>query len=111
MCIRDSVYGVLFRIETGEAHDLDEAEGLGSGYRKGEVRVVSPTGPQAAVAYIADSTNPLVLPYDWYKGFVVRGAIEHQLPATYVRRLQMTDSQPDSNAKRSARNQAVVSDG
>jgi len=104
----DRVYGVLFSIEMSEAQNLDEAEGLGSGYQKSGVHVVSPTGARMAVTYIADNTNPLLLPYDWYKDFVVRGAIEHKLPAPYVRRLQTTDSQRDLNEKRRARNEAVL---
>ena len=106
----DRVYGVLFSIKRDEANDLDEAEGLGSGYRKTEVRVVSPTGVHIAVAYIADRTNPLLRPYEWYKEFVVRGAIEHKLPAVYVRRLQITESQRDSNERRRTRNEAVLAE-
>ena len=34
----DRVWGVLFRIATAEAADLDDAEGLGQGYRAGEER-------------------------------------------------------------------------
>jgi hypothetical protein len=106
----DCVYGVLFSIEISEAQNLDEAEGFGSGYHKSAVQVVSPTGAQMAVAYIADNTNPLLLPYDWYKEFVVRGAVEHQLPAVYVRRLQTTTSKRDSNERRRTRNEAVLNE-
>ena len=106
----DRVYGVLFSIETSGAYDLDKAEGLGSGYRKSVVRVVSPTGATKAVAYIADNTDPLFLPFEWYKNFVVRGAIEHKLPAFYVRRLQMIHSRRDSNKKRRERNEAVLAE-
>jgi len=49
----DRVYGVLFSIEIREAPNLDEAEGLGRGYRKSSVQVVRPTGVQVAVAYFA----------------------------------------------------------
>jgi gamma-glutamylcyclotransferase len=106
----DRVYGVLFSIKIREAQKLDEAEGVGKGYHKSSVQVVSPTGVQVAVAYIADNTNSLLLPYDWYKDFVVRGAIEHKLPAVYVRRLQTAGSQRDSNEKRRARNEAVLAE-
>jgi gamma-glutamylcyclotransferase len=106
----DRVYGVLFSIDTREAPDLDVAEGLGSGYQKADVRVVTPAGAQVAVAYIADNTNSLLLPYDWYKGFVVRGAIEHSLPAVYVRRLQTTDSQVDPDPRRRAKNEALLAE-
>ncbi len=61
-----------------------------------------------AMAYVADKTNPRLLPYDCYKEFVLRGAIEHKLPAAYVRQLQMIPSQTDSNAERRARNEGVL---
>jgi hypothetical protein len=76
----DRVYGVLFRIAASDAQFLDEAEGLGRGYQKRDVRVVCPSVTEAAVAYLADRTNPTLAPYDWYMEFVVRGAIEHSLP-------------------------------
>jgi hypothetical protein len=37
----DRVYGILFRIATGEAADLDAHEGLGRGYRKAEVQAIA----------------------------------------------------------------------
>jgi hypothetical protein len=39
----DRVWGALFWIATADAANLDEAEGLGHGYRKGEVRVMTKT--------------------------------------------------------------------
>ena len=107
----DRVYGVLFTIATDEADELDRAEGLGRGYRKSDLRTAGPTGEQYAVAYIADRTDPLLQPYDWYKQFVVLGAIEYELPASYVRWLQMTNAKPDPNAKRRAGNEALFLDG
>jgi hypothetical protein len=44
------------------------------------------------------------------KDFVVRGAIEHSLQAVYVRRLQTTDSQADPNARRHAKNEALLAE-
>jgi hypothetical protein len=104
----DRVYGVLFSIAVREVDKLDAAEGLSKGYRKSELRVVGRSGAYTALAYIADSTDPLLRPYDWYKKFVVRGAIEHALPAAYLRRLQLTDAKPDPDPKRSARNKALL---
>lgn len=106
--LADRVYGVLFSIVTSEERTLDRAEGLGSGYLKCEVQVTTSNGTCSAVAYVAENTNPLLLPYDWYKEFVVRGAIEHKLPASYVRRLQMADAVPDSDAKRRSANEAIL---
>lgn len=102
------VYGVLFSIDSSEIEDLDQAEGLGKGYQKSEIQVVRFSGADPAIAYIADHIDPRLRPYDWYKEFVVRGAIDHKLPGAYIRRLQLTESKPDPDPKRSARNHALL---
>jgi hypothetical protein len=102
------VYGVLYSIDQAEAQNLDRAAGLGKGYRKSNIRVRGAAGARDTVAYIADRTDPVLRPYDWYKEFVIRGAIEHRLPASYIRNLQLTDSMPDPNRDRSARNKALM---
>ena len=61
----DRVYGlVVFRIATAEERALDEAEGLGHGYRKDEITVVTSEGTVAAMAYIAivkiPSADPMI---------------------------------------------------
>jgi gamma-glutamylcyclotransferase len=104
----DRVYGVLFDIDVGEAEALDRAEGLGKGYQKAEVRVVGEAATQVARAYIADRTDPTLCPYDWYKDFVVYGAIEHGLPAIYVRSIQQVNAMPDTDAERSGKNRALL---
>ena len=104
----DRVYGVLFRIATAEAADLDDHEGLGQGYRKGEVEAVAASTTTRATAYFATDKDPARLPYDWYKAFVVGGAIEHQLPATYIAEIQSVVSQPDPDARRRAKNEGLL---
>jgi gamma-glutamylcyclotransferase len=103
----DRVYGVVFDIALDELVALDKAEGVGSGYTRGEVEVKSPGGILSAVSYFADRTDPGLAPYHWYKEYVVRGAIEHKLPAAYIRRLQLTDSKADPNEKRRCTNEAL----
>src|ERR1700761_9617650 len=49
----DRVYGVIFRIAVVEERSLAEAEGLGHGYRKDQLMLVTPDGPLEAVAYFA----------------------------------------------------------
>lgn len=105
------VYGVLFRINLTEAQALDRAEGLGKGYEKAEVRVVGPSGAVVAVAYIANRTDPLLRPYDWYKEFVIRGATEHELPEAYIDDIRSVASNPDPDPERSARNRSLSSQG
>src|ERR1700722_17443460 len=80
----DRIYGVLFRIATAEERALDEAEGLGPGYRKDETTGVTSEATIAAMAYIAIVKDPKRRPYDWYKAFVLQGATENALPAAYI---------------------------
>ncbi len=107
----DRVYGVLFNINVGETEALDRAEGLGKGYQKIDVRIVGEAGAQVARAYIADRTDSTLRPYDWYKDFVVYGAIEHGLPAIYVQSIQQVDAMPDTDAERSGKNRALLNQG
>jgi len=105
----DRVWGVLFRIASTEAAALDEAEGLGHGYRKGEVQAVTPAGTiTAAIAYFATAKDAGRLPYHWYKAFVVSGAAEHALPENYVASLGDVPSQQDLDAARRAKNEALL---
>jgi gamma-glutamylcyclotransferase (GGCT)/AIG2-like uncharacterized protein YtfP len=104
----DRVYGVLFSIAESEADALDDAEGLGHGYRKGEVQVVTPHGTSQALAYFATRKDTRLIPYHWYKDLVVQGAIEHALPISHIEKLRAIRSQPDLNASRRARNEALL---
>jgi gamma-glutamylcyclotransferase len=104
----DRVYGVVFRIATAEERALDEAEGLGHGYRKDEITVVTSEATIAAMAYIAIVKDPKRRPYDWYKAFVLQGATENALPAAYIDLIRAVPSQPDPNSTRRASNQALL---
>jgi len=91
----DRVYGVLFEISLSDSGGLDDAEGLGHGYRKGVIQVVRPDGISTAVAYFPTERDPNRRPYTWYKTFVVEGALEHGLPGAYIEDLKAVPSQPD----------------
>ena len=106
--LADRVYGVVFRIATAEERALDEAEGVGHGYRKDEITVATLEGTLAAMAYIATKKDPKRRPYDWYKAFVVQGAAENELPADYIGLIRVVPSQTDSDAARRARNEALL---
>jgi gamma-glutamylcyclotransferase len=104
----DRVWGVLYRIAIAEAADLDDAEGLGRGYRKGEVEAVAASTKTPAAAYFAAEKDTSRLPYHWYKAFVVAGATEHALPPDYIAALRAVASQEDPKASRRAKNEALL---
>jgi hypothetical protein len=96
----DAVYGVVFSIPCSGRDALDKIEGVGNGYSAGEVSVVTASRVILASLYFATNTNATLRPYDWYKNYVVSGAIEHGLPEAYIARLKEVESIPDPNFKR-----------
>lgn len=108
----DRVYGVIFKILSTEADNLDKAEGLGKGYEKiNNIEVITHNGIITAISYIATKKKPALRPYDWYKSFVVKGAIEHGLPTKYIEGLKTFESITDPNIKRRAENEALIFSG
>jgi len=107
----DRVWGVVFEISCDEEATLDTAEGLGHGYRKDtDVKVVMPTETFELTAYVATNKNVSLLPYHWYKAFVVEGAedAEHRLPDEYIADLRSRASQEDPDLERRTRNQSLL---
>ncbi len=105
----DRVYGILFEISSTEKSSLDSAEGLGEGYRKEQIQVVTPNGEAyEAIAYVATKKDPALRPYDWYKALVIAGATEHKLPHEYVEWLRTLDSVVDPNANRRSVNESLL---
>jgi len=49
----DRVYGVVYRINKSEEAPLDRAEGLGNGYKKDMVDVITSANTYRAVVYVA----------------------------------------------------------
>jgi gamma-glutamylcyclotransferase len=105
----DRVHGVLFSIAASEENALDREEGVGNGYRKAKIQVVTANGEMVALACIATKKNPGSRPYHWYKALVIAGAVEHGLPVPYIEWLRTVDSQPDPQASRQAQNEALFS--
>jgi len=104
----DRVYGVLFEIDNAEKAALDRVEGLGKGYDDEVVRVVTADSACNAVTYVALMKAPDLRPYDWYKAFVVAGAVEHGLPGDYVDRLKAIESWTDPDEKRRMAQEAIL---
>jgi len=82
----DVVHGVVYEIEEQEKRALDRAEGLGFGYNEVEIEAESDRGPVTAFVYVADSEHiaGTLLPYSWYKKYVLEGAQEQGLPESYI---------------------------
>jgi hypothetical protein len=106
------VWGVLFTIDKNEKPLLDKAEGLGKGYNEDTLIFFDETdNPYVAQVYIADSKaiDNNLMPYDWYKEFIVSGAILNNLPGEYISKLQSITCVRDHDEKRRTENYAILS--
>ena len=117
----DIVWGGIFEIAKNEKYLLDKAEGLGVGYSEKledifcqqqieDVQTVSSTNYSTVQAslYVAIPIEPRAKPYSWYKQFVVGGAIQCGLPASYVSALAAAEDLVDPDEVRSAKNLAIL---
>ena len=107
----DQVWGVVFELLDIEKSLLDRAEGLGNGYNELAVVLLSEKGESTnALTYIADSNrvNDNLLPYDWYKNFIVTGSEQNDLPNTYTEMLRAMEFQPDTDETRRDTNNALI---
>ncbi len=75
----DFIMGVVYDIEATEKHLLDKAEDLGIEYEERETTAETKDGTIEVFLYTAksDVINNQMIPFDWYKKFVVFGAREH----------------------------------
>ena len=109
--VDDEVIGVVYEIALEDKQVLDQIEGLGIGYDEKTVELRSESGQTLfAVTYFAIDINVGMIPYHWYKQHVLRGAIEHKLPADYIKLIEAVPSKADTDDQRSQRELAIYED-
>lgn len=82
---RETVWGVVYRIDRAERPRLDAAEGLGFAYADRWLEVdVRGRGPARVLSYVAIDVRAGLSVPSWYLGHMLAGAREHGLPAIYV---------------------------
>lgn len=95
----DSVEGVVYRIDAQGLAQLDRFEG--TGYDQKIVTIILPSGePVDAITYCANTTDPTLIPFDWYRQHVLTGALEAGLSESTIRMLQALPEQFDRNRSR-----------
>lgn len=102
----DAVYGVLYEFDTADKEKLDRAEGKGYGYNEQLVSFELNGKAYNSFTYIADHEylDSSLVPYEWYKQFVVEGAKCHSMPDEYIAWLESVPSIPDPNSIRNEEN-------
>lgn len=105
---QSGVHGVVFEIASTDKAALDQAEGIGMGYKECEVEVHTARGATLAWTYRATNIDPLAKPYAWYKALVVAGAKEHGLPPAHVAALEAVVAKEDPKPERAAQNERLI---
>src|SRR5712691_168201 len=105
-----TLIGVVFEFDPKEKRVLDAAEGLGFGYNEQKIDVRLAGQPTSVCVYLADTRyiDDSLLPYTWYKDFVLTGAKEHQLPNEYIAAIEAQVAGIDPNSSRENHERAKV---
>jgi len=107
---RHVVYGAVYEIHPQQKLILDRIEGVGGGYEHLPVQLAGPHGLIDAFAYRAqaDHIDPALLPYEWYKLYVLEGARQHRLPAHYISFIEQVDHVQDPVRERDRRESRLL---
>ncbi len=102
-CVDELAYGVVYRIDSADKTTLDRIEGVGHGY---ELALWHDQSLGECFFYRAQATavDNSLLPFDWYHAYVLAGARQHGLPATYLAAIAAVATREDHNAQRRAEN-------
>jgi cation transport regulator ChaC len=98
------VIGVLFDIDDKEKKALRTFEGVGKGYNECRVTLAMNSKQLSAFTYLADKAyvDRSLLPFSWYKSFVLRGAKEHKLDRVYLSKIRGQKAMRDTDKARAA---------
>ncbi len=101
------VHGVVYEIAVSEKSILDQIE---SGYESCELFVNTNAGSLKSYAYVAtdQSINNSLLPYHWYKLYVLHGAQQHGLDTDYCSIIESQVSINDPDTKRHADHLSIL---
>ncbi|QDU64710.1 hypothetical protein Pan216_56010 [Planctomycetes bacterium Pan216] len=106
----DHVHGVLYLIGDPETiHDLDEIE---RGYERRHVVIEHHASgvEERATCYFAepDVIDDELIPFGWYRDFVLAGAHEHDLPPGYRKALSAIPTRKDPHHERRSKALAIL---
>ena len=103
----DRLWGGVFRLDDRQLAELDRIEG--PGYERVTVAVNLGGRSVGADLYVArpEARARGLVPYDWYKEFVLAGARELALPRSYLDAIEAVPSLPDPDRARAARNRLI----
>lgn len=107
---KDSVWGVIHKLDYKEKFILDWHETLGYGYQLICFKVEIGGKLETVHTYMVNESRykEVGKPYSWYLKFVVAGAIQNHFPQNYISGLLDLDSEKDMNLSRSSENEMIL---
>lgn len=105
----DRVWGVLVSLSREHKSLLDQHE---LGYSVEQVEVFAKNETDIASIYVAQDNwiDASLEPFCWYHRFVLHGAVQHQLPSTYVEQIKAINTVTDHDQARHQLNSQILSD-
>lgn len=94
------LHGVVYEMSATELPLLDACEGLGRGYAHAHIHVRLAGQRVEALMYVATRIDERLRPLCWYREHVLRGALEHRLPAPHIDTIRRVSVLPDTNLER-----------
>ena len=90
--------------------DLDEFEGLGSGYIDSQLKLVHEYQNYCCFTYLAQESYIIddLKPYHWYKKLVVLGAKYLGFPGWYVASIEAIESMQDLKEERRKEKEELI---
>lgn len=103
----DCAYGAVYGMEAKDKLVLDRVEGLGRGYE--ELWLEAP-GHGPVFLYVASPTfvSDGLVPFSWYKAYVLAGARYHALPRAYIDEIDRVPTMEDPDQERQKRNWKIL---
>ncbi|HCU90355.1 MAG TPA: gamma-glutamylcyclotransferase [Gammaproteobacteria bacterium] len=100
-------FGAIYELSHRMKERLDEIEGVGNGYR--DTKITLP-GFGDTWIYLAEPSHikECALPYDWYHGFVLKGAELNYFPNTYITEIRDVQAIQDPNENRRNANLSIL---
>nr|WP_067296135.1 gamma-glutamylcyclotransferase family protein [Marinobacterium profundum] len=105
---RHFVLGVVFEVSESDRDSLDRYEGLNCGYEARDILVRLEDGSSvSAFTYCATRIDSALLPFDWYREHVLRGAQEHGFAHSYIQQIEVIECVTDPDEARCSRELAI----
>ena len=109
--VSNDVWGIVVAIDEKQKLKLDYYEGVGHGYSAVYHDIKHQDKKLNALLYQADlnAMDDGLLPFNWYKAFVLSGAKQQNLPDDYIKMIELIQSIDDPDQSRSEKNLQILS--